>query len=433
MTAGRACAGLLLIVLTALGLRLAVVWQRSGELSQDVDAYLGIAAGLAEGRGYSSPGTTQPTAFRPPLYPLLLSIAPASWRSEWVAILNLAAGAGTVVLIFLLARRLGLPDFYAIMAAAIIAVDPLLVRYASMPMTESVCTLLAAAVLFLLTKTTGSWTFLCGVIFGAAALCRPTFWAFAVLIAGAVVLRGLTSRRGGEWRSLLKRLVVTATGTALVVLPWVIRNAVVMEQPIVTTTHGGYTLLLGNNPRYYEEVVRQPLGTVWDGSHGGGQSAWVIGIQQEMARAGVTSEVAQDHWMSQKAKQHIADDWKTFVRACVRRFVSFWNVVPRGEGAADVPRPLKLGVAVFYVVIYVLSAMGGWRVFKQRDVRWSPALLMIAAFCGVHLLYWSDARMRAPIMPVMALLAANGLVTLRKFLATHSALCHGGESETTRE
>src|SRR5690606_33671675 len=114
----------------ALGLRLAVVWHRSGELSQDVDAYLGIAAGLAEGRGFSSPGTTQPTAFRPPLYPLLLSIAPESRRSEWVAILNLAAGAGTVILTFLLARQLGMTGCHAIFAAAIIAADPLLVRYA---------------------------------------------------------------------------------------------------------------------------------------------------------------------------------------------------------------------------------------------------------------------------------------------------------------
>jgi hypothetical protein len=41
--------------------------------------------------------------------------------------------------------------------------------------------------------------------------------------------------------------------------------------------------------------------------------------------------------------------------------------------------------------------------------RWLIPTLLIAGFCGVHLLYWSDARMRAPVMPEIALVAACAL------------------------
>jgi hypothetical protein len=33
--------------------------------------------------------------------------------------------------------------------------------------------------------------------------------------------------------------------------------------------------------------------------------------------------------------------------------------------------------------------------------------LLIASFCAVHLFYWTDARMRAPVMPAVVLFAAR--------------------------
>jgi hypothetical protein len=36
-------------------------------------------------------------------------------------------------------------------------------------------------------------------------------------------------------------------------------------------------------------------------------------------------------------------------------------------------------------------------------------MLLIAAFTLVHLVFWTDMRMRAPIVPAIALLASRGL------------------------
>ena len=61
------------LLLAALCLRTAVLGVLSENLSDDRDAYRGIAESLKDGTGFSHPGTTAETAYRPPLYPLLLA------------------------------------------------------------------------------------------------------------------------------------------------------------------------------------------------------------------------------------------------------------------------------------------------------------------------------------------------------------------------
>jgi hypothetical protein len=39
---------------------------------------------------------------------------------------------------------------------------------------------------------------------------------------------------------------------------------------------------------------------------------------------------------------------------------------------------------------------------------WLWATLLIASFATVHLVYWTDMRMRAPLTPALSLLAAIG-------------------------
>jgi hypothetical protein len=61
-----------------------------------------------------------------------------------------------------------------------------------------------------------------------------------------------------------------------------------------------------------------------------------------------------------------------------------------------------------YVLLFVCAAWGAVVVVRERRGMWAPALLLIAGFTAVHLVYWSNARMRAPVMPAVAVLAAAG-------------------------
>src|SRR4051812_37709214 len=84
------------IVAVAILARWAVLVPGSGRLD-DPDSYLLLARSLADGRGFTLNG--RPTAYRPPLYPLVLAplVATLGDRLAWgVAGLHLALGAGTV-------------------------------------------------------------------------------------------------------------------------------------------------------------------------------------------------------------------------------------------------------------------------------------------------------------------------------------------------
>ena len=409
---------LLLIVLLAFVARGGIVWLRQTELTQDRDAYLGLAESVANGRGYSSPGTTQPTAYRPPLYPLLLAVGMGEHIAVWVAVINLLSGATAVAVTFHLGRQLGLSDFHAITAAGLTALDPLLVRYASQPMTESICTLLVTAWLLQLltwldqpTILRGGW---CGVLFGLCALCRPTVWSTAVLLAVWLCWRYWCTTSDGstaDGPSWKPRLAVCA-GVALVVAPWGARNALVFGRPILTTTHGGYTLLLGNNPSFYNEVARQPWGTVWDGTHGLGQQGWVSGVLNDLQADSVHGELEQDRWMSDRGWANIRGDVNGFLRATLLRFARFWHILPSGGARDGWPVWVPAAVALFYIMEWSAVLIGLVDAMRRRLCLGMPLLLLIVSFTSVHLVYWSNVRMRAPLVPVLSVLAIHGIQSL---------------------
>jgi hypothetical protein len=65
--------------------------------------------------------------------------------------------------------------------------------------------------------------------------------------------------------------------------------------------------------------------------------------------------------------------------------------------------------ALWYVLLFLLAAIGAYA--KGLDlgrVPWLWPVLMCLAFTVVHGVYWSDLRMRAPLMPAVCLLAALG-------------------------
>jgi hypothetical protein len=213
--------------------------------------------------------------------------------------------------------------------------------------------------------------------------------------------------------SPLSHACLVLLAAAVTVAPWAVRNWLQFGRPILTTTHGGYTLLLGNNPAFYAEVVDQPLGTVWDGSHGPGQEAWIDSVHREMEQADVDSEIDADRWMSRRAWRHITDDPRHFAQACLLRFVSFWNIVPSGPAAADVSPFVRYGTGAYYAVVFGLALVGTVKVLCTAAARWMPLVLLIASFSAVHLVYWSNVRMRAPVMPAVALLAAAASIGTR--------------------
>ncbi|MCA9220026.1 MAG: glycosyltransferase family 39 protein, partial [Planctomycetales bacterium] len=145
------------VLLLALVVRTGILWADFGGLSADDDNYRQIAENLRRtgvfGSVTGANGEVAPTAFRPPLYPLLLaSLATDDGVSRAsVAMLHLAIGLLSVALLWRLAVE-WLGQRGAAIACGLFIVDPILLNQSARVMTETLATLLAIAGLWTLTR-----------------------------------------------------------------------------------------------------------------------------------------------------------------------------------------------------------------------------------------------------------------------------------------
>ena len=411
---------LLFVVVLAAMLRIGVVWRFQHELYSDPDAYRNIAVELAAGNGYINSDTNTPTAFRPPLYPLILAgLFVLNVDIVGLAILHILLSTMTVWFTFKLGKFVH-SEFVGVMAAGLVAVDPLLLRYTSQPMTETLFTfLMTSCLLFLLpvfsrTTETTSWRrWAAGFLFGLCALCRPTVWMFAAFCVCWQIWVLWKERQAVPILVKVRYMLPVVIGGIIIVSPWLIRNLVQFQKPIFTTTHGGYTLLLGNNRVFYQEVVSASWGTVW-----GGESLrnWQEKLERKMQATDIarSNECARDAWMYQRAQSEIAEQPNMFVRACLLRIMRFWNIVPQGDQTRKLPSAIRWGIGLFYSLILCGLVVTLFRKTRSPSEFVIPLWLLLASFTLVHTFYWSNMRMRSALIPIIAVLVSMVVSGMRR-------------------
>ncbi len=380
------------ILLLALLLRVAVM-VRGSERFDDPDNYLPMARSLASGEGFALRGRS--TAYRPPLYPLMLALL-AAGRDEWlpwgIALLHLGLGAGTVALTAVAAERFGLSRTRAMAAALIVACDPVLIVQSRSVMTETPAAFLVAATLAGLASGGLRGAVLGGLGFGLAGLCRPSLLAGA----GLTVLASLIVTPG-DLRPRVVRSIGLALIVGLVLLPWMIRNLAVFGEPIWTTTHGGYTLALANNPVYYRDVLNGEPGRVWTGHD---QWVWWDSVNRE--KHGM-SEPQADRYLKAQVWRLARERPGDFGRATLARLGHFWSVAP---AAAVYPSRVRWATIAWTLPLWVALGLG----LSRRSLWHWPQIvapMIVIGLTLVHAFFWTDLRMRAPIVPAIALIAAG--------------------------
>ena len=74
---------------------------------------------------------------------------------------------------------------------------------------------------------------------------------------------------------------------------------------------------------------------------------------------------------------------------------------------------MRIAVGMWYLGLFGLILMG---VCDGRRLIWQPpwlwGLLLCISLTAVHCFYWSNLRMRAPLMPVLSVMAARGVRSL---------------------
>lgn len=238
---------LVAILLLGLGLRGAEAWDGRAPV-YDAQGYAAIAANLERGEGFTlGPTATQPASNYSPGLPLLAGglYALTGGIHERSARLVLALlGSLSVLFAYLIGRRLS-GALAGLIGAAAVAIYPALLEYQGMLMSEPLAaTLLSGAVLAILWAAGPAdsvrWL-VPGLLLGALALTRPEYLAISVLIAAVVFVR---EGRDG-WRECLLQALILLLGLVVVVAPWTIRNAVVLDRFVPVSTGGGQVLFAG--------------------------------------------------------------------------------------------------------------------------------------------------------------------------------------------
>jgi 4-amino-4-deoxy-L-arabinose transferase-like glycosyltransferase len=210
-------------------------------------SYDRLASALADGRGYVNEAG-QPTAYYPPGYPAVLGAVYWLVGHRPVAgeVLNVLLGALTAGLVYWIGWR-AFGKTAGLLAAVAFAVFPSHVLYASQLHSEVVFTAayLLALGLLLAAPTLGDRRWLpfwlaAGVAIGLAGLIRPA--ALSLLAVAPFVLWS----GGAPWKKTAQAMGLAVLAAALIVTPWVVRNAVKVDVPAIST-NAGIDFWIGNH------------------------------------------------------------------------------------------------------------------------------------------------------------------------------------------
>jgi hypothetical protein len=412
----------LFLIFITLAVRTRVLLSLGGELRDDPDSYRELAWHLFEDRTfeYWSLGSTNPTAYRPPLYPLVLSFFDyLPDQTTAYGLLHVGLGLVTVLAVWRIGLLAGLSRGAALAAASLVAFDPILINQSVQVMNETMSAALAMVAVLMLARLVNqpgiARSVLAGAPCGLAILCRPTFLPWTVLVAAALPWVLPIARR----RAWLLTMIF-ALEAAAIVAPWGLRNWRQFGEPIVTTTHGGYTLLLANNPSFYEYLRSGAWGSVWDASsfHQEWNNELRATMRETMRKQGtrfhpfeVPDELKADARAYELAFENIRREPAMFAYSCLVRVGRLWSIVPH-QLSDDEPLARRLGryaVGMWYLVEYAVAALGAWLVGRRwQRSPWLWCLLLAFTFTLVHAFFWTDMRMRAPLVGVIALAAAVG-------------------------
>ena len=335
--------------------------------------YHTLAAAIGDGRGvvHEFPfGYPHATAFRPPLYPLLLGgvYAVTGPKLGAAEALNVVLGTGVVVLAALTARRLA-GQTAGVVTGIVTAVYPPLVFNDGPPLSEPLGLLLLLTITLLLLDRRAAWA---GAASGLLVLTRSSAQLFVLVLAGWVL-----------WRLGWRRALSYGVCLTLVLAPWVIRNWYHFGTPVLLTSNG-----------FNLNAIYSP-----ESKASGGFVDGFFDPRFADMRAGISNEAELDAAFRRHAFAEIRRDPRHMLRIAPGGLMNIFE--PRGAGRNDVAeandgRNLTLQHLSVALVGYVfVLGMAGLLVVRGRGV--GPLVLAGFVFTALSAVTVATPRMRAPL------------------------------------
>jgi 4-amino-4-deoxy-L-arabinose transferase-like glycosyltransferase len=392
--------------------------------SPDTPGYLVPAHALIEaGRFSLSPLDPTPMFVRTPGYPAFLAAILWITSSEWaISPIQAAFSALTVAAVVLVGwRLLGLTA--GLVAGALLVLDPLQFMASGTILTEGVASVTVAAIAVVGLLVFGrrrardvpvGAVFGLGALVAVATMVRPTMWFYPAVL---LVLLGIRFRDVPR-RALVTRLLAFMAPILLIVGGWQVRNHSAVDSWQLSGATG-LLLLCSNGARIEARTegmtmlaARERLGCPTKGEDPDGDctstEGWTCLIPDPDARG-----QGFDEWNRRGLEimaDHPAQAARIMVEGVVRQIVGPGTDTVRRY--VDVPASplLVLGLFSWNALLWGLAVVGA--AAGIRSVHRSYWVFVIATLGYVIVVSTGDAayaRYRVPIIPLLALLAANGV------------------------
>ncbi|HXN71076.1 MAG TPA: glycosyltransferase family 39 protein [Candidatus Acidoferrales bacterium] len=371
-----------------------------------------IAHSLAVGNGFSSPFRvdTGPTAWMPPIYPLILAgvfrLFGAYTFGSFIAAasLNIFFVTLTCPPIFFAGKRMGGLEVAA-GAAWLWAVFPNAILIPVQSMWDASLSALLAAAIFWATLALAESTrirnwFAYGLLWGFTLMTNATLIALLPLLLG-----WLAYRIHKQHRPWLGRMALSIGIVILCCVPWTIRNYKTFHTFVPLRSVLGLQLWLGNNDDT-QDIFRAELHPIYDAA--------------ERAKYIDVGEIAYMHQKQQEAVQYMETHPAREAHLISRRIISLWSggtPTPVSD-FLNVPSLWFRFVLLFNLIVTVSALLGIAILFVRRSLYAFPAAVFPVVFPWAYYLSLVLPRYRLPIDPIVMLLTA---ITIERVFAPHSS------------
>ncbi len=387
--------GLWLIALAALGLRLAWGLSRPADPAQlerlpDQVEYLQLAQNLLAGQGlhlYDERFGDDLKAYRTPGYPLFIAALAA--KPQAVRAAQSVLDALTVLAVGWLASQ-WLGSRGGVWAAALAALNPFSIYFSSLILSESLYTALLMWGILLLWRP--RWWILGTWLLCLSALVRPGALWLALLLGLAMALNRPSNQ---TYPLKAKRWPLAAGATTLLLLgltllPWAIRNRLVLGAWLWTASNSGITAYDGMNPD----------------ADGASNQDFLKAMPQVR---GPGMELQRDAYFMRLARQYAAEHPARAARLAAIKMARTWSPLPTSAAFAT-RRNMAIALA-WSIPFFALVALGLGRGRLPAGLK---AVLLLPAlyFTLASALTVGSLRYRLPAEAPMAVLAAAGLLAI---------------------
>ncbi len=388
------------ILVLALVLRLLHAWQMASSPLYDEPAvdgmtYVAHARELAAGDWL---GRDRPVFWQPPLYPYVLGLVKLAFPDSFfhaVRWMQALWGALACALTCLLGTRLFSPRVGLAAGLAAALCGPL-IYFDGEILPASLATLLGLSGLLLLLgalrRGTPASFIPAGLLYGLAALAVPTVLGFCLLAGAWIAWKG-PSRLGAALFLL---------GIAAAVLPVTLRNYAIGGEPVLISSNSGVNFHIGNSADH-ERLVRIRPGWEWDDLVAGPVET---GIERRSERSA---------WFWKQAMEYMRDEPLDYLALQARKGLGLLNGHEEGRNqgiyywrhhSGVLAATLWKRVVAFpFGVVAPLAVLGLVLAVHRRGL--DPAALFVLAYAAAVVAFFPTSRYRAPMLPVLLVLAAH--------------------------